>query len=334
MSRVNSDMTNERPRLAPGSARRTPAKAPLPLDDRAAPRLPRDRTAAASLGRGSTRPQERSVKSDRPSRFTLAWRRQRRLLRPAGLAVVLIAIVFAGFTLVRHVQPGSTVATWRERVGNSMGLPVQHIIIEGRDKTPEPLLRAALGVNPGDKLLGFSLEAARARIEALAWVQSATVERRLPGTIVVSLVERRPFAVWQSKGKFVLIDRQGQVVAEQDPVKDATAFTSLPLVVGDGAPEAAAELLDQVAAYPAIRARVVAAVRVGERRWNLHLQNGADVLLPEGAAPPALAKLQELQDTQQLLDRPLQVIDMRLADRLVVRAAPEPKPAPTPRRPT
>jgi cell division protein FtsQ len=320
-------MAEERPRLAPGPARRTPAKAPLPLDERAAPRQPRNRAAAPP-------PLARPVKSDRPSRFTLAWRRQRRLLRPAGLTIVLAVLVFAGFTLVRQVQPGSTVANWRERVGNTIGLQVQQIVIEGRDKTPEPMLRAALGVNPGDKLLGFSLEAARARIEALAWVQSATVERRLPGTIVVALVERRPFAVWQSKGKFVLIDRQGQVVAEQDPVKDATAFTSLPLVVGDGAPEAAADLLDQLATHPAIRARVVAAVRVGERRWNLHLQNGADVLLPEGAAPQALAKLQELQDTQQLLDRPLQTVDMRLADRLVVRPAPESKPAATSRRPT
>ncbi len=89
--------------------------------------------------------------------------------------------------------------------------------------------------------------------------------------------------MWQNGGKFQLIDRAGQVVVEQDPVKDAAAFATLPLVVGAGAPENAAALLDQLAALPALRARVVAAVRVGERRWNLRLNNGADVLLPEGA---------------------------------------------------
>jgi len=169
-------------------------------------------------------------------------------------------------------------------------------------------------------------------------VQWATVERRLPGTIVVTLQERRPYAVWQSGGKFLLIDRAGQTVAEQDPVKDAASFAVLPLVVGAGAPAASATLIEALEHYPQLRSRVVAGIRVGERRWNLRLQNGADVLLPEGAENQALAKLDELQTSQQLLDRPLQVVDMRLPDRMVVRPLPEP-PAPPPagttgRRPT
>ena len=270
----------------------------------------------------------------RPNRFGMMWRRQRRLLRPAGLILLAVIAVASVAALVRTVQPGSTVASWREKLGAAAGLTVRDVVIEGREKTPEPMLRAALGVAPGDKLLGFSLEAARARIEQLAWVQSATVERRLPGTIVVTLQERRPFAVWQSAGKFVLIDRQGQVVAEQDPAKDATAFATLPLVVGTGAPEAAAALIDLLAAQPQLRTRVVAAVRVGERRWNLRLNNGGDVLLPEGQEAVAMAKLMELQASNQLLDRPLQTVDLRLADRLVVRPAPDPKPPATPRRPT
>ena len=272
--------------------------------------------------------------NERPSRSALMWRRQKRLIRPAALLLVGLLAVGAIASLVRTVQPGSTVANWREKIGNAVGLPVQRVVVEGREKTPEPMLRAALGVSVGDKLLGFSLEAARARIEQLAWVQTATVERRLPGTIVVTLVERRPFAVWQSGGKFVLIDRLGQLVAEQDPEKDKTAFATLPLVVGPGAPEAAAALLDTLAGYPDLRGRVVAAVRVGERRWNLRLHNGADVLLPEGQEQAALGRLMELQASQQILDRPLASVDMRLADRLVVRPAPDPKPATTPRRPT
>ena len=81
-------------------------------------------------------------------------------------------------------------------------------------------------------MLGFSLEGARQRIATLSWVESAAVERRLPGTLVVNLVERRPFAIWQNQGKFVLIDRDGQVVANED----VAAFGDLPLVVGAGAP--------------------------------------------------------------------------------------------------
>ena len=90
-------------------------------------------------------------------------------------------------------------------------------------------------------------------------------------------------------------------------------------MVGAGAPQAATALLEALAAQPTLKPRVMASVRVGERRWNLRMKNGTDVLLPEGAEPQALAKLAELQAADALLDRPLVVVDMRLADRLVVR---------------
>jgi len=261
--------------------------------------------------------------NDRPTRWTLLRRRQRYLLRPVAWGVAGVLLLASGAALVRTVQPGGSLAPLRARISAGVSLPVQDIVVEGRSLTPESTLRTALGVAKSDKMLGFSLEAARARIERLTWVQRATVERRLPGTVVVQLVERRPFAVWQTRDKFVLIDRAGQVVAEQDPVKDAAAFATLPLVVGPGAPEFAAALLDQLAAQPGLRARVVAAIRVGERRWNLRLNNGADVLLPEGAEAPAMSRLMELQAAQSLLDRPLQTVDLRLPDRMVVRAQPD-----------
>lgn len=297
----------DRAALSSGSGQRsarTPAKPPRPLDTR-------------------------------PSRLRLLLRRQRRLLRPLAYGLVGVALLAGGAALVRTMQPAHSVASFSERIAAGASLPVRSIVIEGRSLTPEARLRDALGVSKGDKLLGVSLEAARARIERLTWVQRATVERRLPGTLVVQITERHPFAVWQTGDRFVLIDRAGKAVTELDPVRDAAAFNTLPLVVGPGAPDYAAVLLDQLAALPALRARVAAAVRVGERRWNLRLHNGADVLLPEGAEAPAMTRLMELHTAQALLDRPLQALDLRLPDRLVVRPLPEPPlpVPPDPRRP-
>jgi cell division protein FtsQ len=220
---------------------------------------------------------------------------------------------------VRSAAPERRLAGWRESLGSLVPMHVQQVVIEGRANTPDPVLRAALGVIPGQPILAFSVADARARIETLSWVDHATVERRLPGTIVVQLEERRPFAIWQNQGRFVLIDRAGQIVANQD----VAAFRQLPLVVGAGAPEHAAALLDDLAAQPALQSRVTAAVRVGERRWNLVLNNGLSVLLPEGQARAALVRLMELQASQALLDRPLQTVDMRLPDRLVLRPRPD-----------
>jgi len=260
--------------------------------------------------------------NDRPGRMKLLLRRGKRRLRPAAWVVFVGAVALFGYGMVHSAKPGGWLAGLRAHLSDAAalaGLRVDSVQIEGRANTPEPLLRAAIGVSHGDPILGFSVTDARARIETLTWVEHATVERRLPGTIVVKLEERRPFAVWQYQGKFALIDRDGQLVANQD----VSLFRHLPLVVGAGAPAAAAALLDALTARPALQARVIAAVRVGERRWNLRLNTGADILLPEGREAVALDRLTQLQQDHALLDRSLQVVDLRLPDRLVVRPKPD-----------
>ena len=260
----------------------------------------------------------RSSVKDRPGRLKLLLRRQKRLLRPAGWGVFAALVVLLGVIAIHSAAPGGTLATLRERLGGATafaGLRVTDVVIEGRANTPEPLLRAALGVSIGDPILGFSVEMARQRVETLSWVEHATVERRLPSTVVVFLQERRPFAIWQNQGKFALIDRNGQLVANQNIAE----FRQLTLVVGPGAPAAAATLIDALSDRPDLQKRIIAAVRVGERRWNLHLNNGADVMLPEGHEIAALDRLMQLQQQHALLDRPLAAIDLRLGDRLVLR---------------
>jgi cell division protein FtsQ len=264
----------------------------------------------------------RNSVNDRPAKWRLLLRRHKRLLRPAACGAVALMLGMTAYGMLRPA-PGGTLSTVRERIGGVLaaaGLRVTNIVIQGRANTPEPLLRAAIGVSKGDPILSFSVEDARKRIEELSWVEHATVERRLPGTMVGNLKARRPFAIWQNQGRFVLIDRDGQVVADQDVAN----FRKLPLIVGPGAPAAAAPLLDALTAHPALQARVTAAVRVGERRWNLRMDSGADVMLPEGHETVALDRLMQLQQDHVILDRPLVAIDMRLPDRLVLRPRPEP----------
>jgi len=269
----------------------------------------------------------------RPSRLKLMLRRQRRNLRFVAWGLSGFVIVILSVIVAHSAQKGGRIASLQDRFGRAIDLRVRDIVIDGRANTPEPLLRAALGVSKGDPILGFSVDGARQRIETLAWVEHVAVERRLPGTIFVALTERRPFAIWQNLGKFQLVDRDGNVVTDED----VAAFNDLPLVVGAGAPLHAAALLDALSAVPDIRGRVAAAVRVGERRWNLQLHNGMTIMLPEGHEQPAIARLAELQLHQSLLDRPLVVVDMRLPDRLALRAKVPPPgadvPVPDPRSP-
>ena len=268
-------------------------------------------------------------KLDRPSRWSILARRQKRLVRPMLLTIPLLGLGVFGLLAARGAVEQTGMGSWiRHRIG--LALPIDRIVVEGQRLTSEHDVTEALGVSKGDPIMGFSIDEAERNVEALPFVETAIVQRRLPATVLVSLVERTPFAVWQDQGRFLLIDRTGKVVQNQGlNGKDAEAFARLPLVVGPGAPPAAEALIDALDQAPAIRAQVVAMVRVGQRRWNLTLKNGCDVLLPEGEELPALKRLAAFEHDHKLLERPLLAIDMRLPDRMVLRPPP-PEPAPSP----
>jgi cell division protein FtsQ len=195
------------------------------------------------------------------------------------------------------------------------GLVVNDIEVEGRTTTDAATIFAALHAGRGTPILAVSPSRAQRQLETLPWVRSAVIERHLPDTLIVRLVERQPLAVWQHGGKLELIDRQGEVI----PVKDLGRFARLPTVVGEDAAKHAAQLIEMLASEPALAARVTAAVRVDDRRWNVRIDNTIEVLLPEQDAAVAWARLAALDRTQKLFERNLREVDLRLPDRLVLR---------------
>jgi len=199
-----------------------------------------------------------------------------------------------------------------------LGMTVSDIRVEGRETTDRETILAALGAGPGTPILAVDPTRAKDQLEALPWVRSAVIERHLPGTLYVRLVERKPLALWQHGGKIELIDHGGEVI----PVVRLDQFAKLLMVVGEGAARHAAELLQMLASEPELAARVTAAIRVGDRRWNLRIDNAIDVLLPDEAAN-TWSQLARLERSSAILKRDLQTIDLRLPDRLVLRVSPE-----------
>ena len=200
-----------------------------------------------------------------------------------------------------------------------LGLTVADITVEGRETTDRETILEALGVGLGTPILAANPTRAKEQLEALPWVRTAVIERRLPDTLYVRLVERKPLALWQHGGKLDLIDREGAVI----PVARLDRFAKLPMVVGEGAASHAAELLEMLASEPDLAARVTAAIRVGDRRWNLRIENTIDVLLPADETASAWSQLARLERSSAILKREVLTIDLRLPDRLVLRVSPE-----------
>lgn len=166
-------------------------------------------------------------------------------------------------------------------------------------------------------MLNVDLEAVRADIARLPWVQDARVSRRLPGTLVVDIVERTPVAVWQHQGALALIDANGVVLE----AVSAQAMPDLPLLVGDDANMQAARLSRLMEAAPALKSLLSGATWIGNRRWDLRFQSGETLALPEGDAPAAaaLVNFARLDGVNHLLGRGVMRFDMRDPAKMVMR---------------
>jgi len=254
-------------------------------------------------------------------RRTLPWRFA--LLGAAGIACC--AGARAAFWLWHGGALGPAAAGIEDRVrglGARQGLALASIEVTGRERQSKDSLLEALGVARGAPMMEIDLGAAQTRLEALPWIRSAELERRLPDTLFVRLVEREPFAFWQKDGKLALIDRDGTAIA----VPEIAQYGPLLVLVGDGAPQQAAALKELLATEPELARRVTAATRLGDRRWNLRFDSGVAAALPETGAEAAWHRLAALQRERRVLDRAVALVDLRLPDRTVIRLAPGAKP--------
>jgi cell division protein FtsQ len=264
------------------------------------------------------------TRSDEPAPVRIRRRRlmRRRALYAAGGTLALMTISTSAWYLGRADHLATIASDTQARIaalGADLNLTVASVQVEGRERADRQALLAALGVTRGTPILSLDLDAAKARLENVPWIRSASVERLLPDTLRVRVVERTPLALWQHGGKFDLVDQDGNVITNAD----VAAYPSLPQVVGDGAPAAAPDLLTLLTTEPTLQHHITAAVRVGGRRWNIEFDNGIEVALPETNADAAWRRLAALDRNDHVLERNVQVIDMRLPDRLVLRVAPD-----------
>jgi cell division protein FtsQ len=265
-------------------------------------------------------------------RSTVVARRQRQgkafrispFFRRTGIiCIVLLSVLWAGAWLTTSgivERTNEKVTAQFYKTSAQDGFAVRDILVEGRKNADRDVLLGLIGAQRGDPIFAFDPGKARAALEKETWIESARVERRLPGVIYVSIRERTPFALWQSQKKLRLIDPQGIVIT--DVAKDMARFRNLPLVVGEGAPKEAFALLDLMKAEPAVMQRLEAAMYVGDRRWDLKLKNNITVRLPEDDLALALRRLGEAQEKDALLDKDMDTIDLREPRRMVIRTKP------------
>ena len=250
------------------------------------------------------------------------WPRGRRLAVMWGSAAVGIALLGGGATwlVIDGWVDRQLAGLDRAFVATSaeLGFTVERVLADGRNETTSSQILSAVGIQLGEPIFSVDLEAARARLLTLPWVATATIERRLPDTLYIRITETTPLALWQQQQRLRLVGRDGRVIADAAIER----FANLLVVVGPDAPEHTGALLDMLGTQPELRRRVTAAIRIGGRRWNLRIDNGIDVKLPEENSAAAWQELGRLERDYGILGRDLTVIDLRLPNQLQVHLAP------------
>ena len=286
---------------------------PVRAERTRAPRGPAPPRSPGSRPKRAPAAQSFGKRSKGPGVFSRAWWRLRGWLEfrspmlLLGLALVAMAFVAAFFVsgragrMVHGVGDG-----WNALVADA-GFGISEVHLAGNQRTPPETILAALGFQPGESIFGADLQSARARLMQLDWVADADVQRRYPDAISVRLVEKLPFALWKSPNGTYVVERSGKLITDQN----VGEFAHLPLLVGDAAPEDAADLVDAVASHRAVAARTKAYQRVSRRRWNLILDGSVVVQLPEAGWREQLDTLEKLIVDDGVLERSIAEIDLR-----------------------
>lgn len=258
-----------------------------------------------------------------PSRFQ--FRMQRWLLTPgirlllkAGLPTLIVFAAVSAFLASesRREALQTLIADTRASIEERPEFMVNLMAIDGAGEGVSEEIREILPIDFPVSSFDLELSEIRDTVESLDPVKSATVRIRPGGILQVDVTERVPVVVWRNRGGVELLDRSGVHV---DMVQHRTVRSDLPLIAGEGADLHVPEALEILAAAEEISERVRGLVRMGERRWDVLLDRDQRILLPEDGPVQALERVIALSEAQDLLQRDVVTVDMRLSARPTLR---------------
>ena len=147
-------------------------------------------------------------------------------------------------------------------------------------------------------------------------VESAAIKVTVSGVLQIDISERTPAFIWRKDDVISVIDEKGKFIRLATSRLD---YPELPLVIGEAANLSIADISSLMEDNQYFLDQVRAFVRVGERRWDLVLDNNLRIMLPQTEFLAAFDRLMLMNHTGSLFSNQLSTIDMRLVERPTVR---------------
>lgn len=265
----------------------------------------------------------RSARDPAPSR--LAYRMNRLMLTPSfrrflrfGLPVLVLAAAGAIWASdeARRTDLVDRVAELRRQIEERPEFRVDMMAIEGVEAELAEEVRALLALDFPMSSFDLDLAHLRERVEDLPAVLGVSARLKAGGVLVIEIEPRRAVAVWRGPSGLRLVDETGTDFASIERRQDRA---DLPLIAGRGASAHVEEALALHRAAAPLHARLRGYSRIGERRWDVVLDRGQRVMLPEKGSVLALERSVALDASQDLLARDVTRVDFRNPNRPVLR---------------
>jgi cell division protein FtsQ len=276
------------------------------------------------------RPEARAEASKGPGPSKLTYRLSRAWAKPtvrnaALVYLPLVALAIAGWRVAAHDgwrgMIEAKIVSAVEQIAARPEFAVRGVAVLGGSDDLQAKVRRAVDIRPGMSSLKLDVEELRRRVEALGAVETATIQFDPQGTLRVAVVERIAVVLFRyTDDRLVMLDKGG---VEIGPAGQRADHPELAVIRGPGAQDRVGEVIALLGVAPDIVPRLRTFIRVGERRWNLELDRGMTIKLPETGSVEALSRIMALHYGEELLDRDIEVIDMRLPDRPTLQMMPE-----------
>ena len=245
----------------------------------------------------------------------------RRLVRvgvPAFFAIVALGWFISDEEQVQSMS--DSLAEMRREIEGRPEFLVNVMGIEGTSPDLAENIRTVLSIDFPVSSFDLNLVEMKQRIEEIPAVLHSELRVQSGGYLSVVVEERVPLLIWQRRDAIVLLDREGEFVAD---ITERGFDEPMPMVAGEGADLAVEEALALFAAAAPISERLQGLVRMGERRWDVVMSDGLRILLPEEDPVRTLDRVLALHDMQDVLDRDVLRIDMRHPERPSLQLTPD-----------
>ncbi len=191
---------------------------------------------------------------------------------------------------------------------------VKKIEVVNSSKNIENYIISQLKFVEGANLSNLDIYEIKRYIETIPWVTRASVRRQYPSVLKIEILEFNPFFIWQVGNKSYVVDGKNRILPKSYLNKMKHIIT-----IKDGKEALLHSAKIRFLIYQDLSVlQLVKYLEYKEYRWDIILNNGIIIRMPEKGEQEAWNLLLQYHRNKDILSRKIKYIDLRIKDTMVV----------------